>query len=262
MQIITPRTPISKVYFEDNLHRMKQYDDNQFSIGIIDPPYAINATKMPMGTNLHRKGFLQYPGESTATKLRKKQTNRLTQGGGKLKNRILNTSKIDWDNEIPSPEFFKEFFRITKNQIIFGANYYDLPPTRCMICWDKMQPWDNFSQFELAWTSFDYPAKLYRISNTGGANQEPKIHPTQKPVKLYRQILKDFTKPGDTIIDTHLGSGSHRIAAYEMQLDFVAFENNEIHYFDQEKRFSNFISKYGVIDANMQFSQNTQLLMF
>jgi len=158
-------------------------------------------------------------------------------GGGKLKNRILNTSKIDWDYSTPTKEYFDELFRVSKNQIIWGGNYFPLPPTRGIICWNKNQPWPNFSQFELAWTSFDCPAKLFTYSNRGGANEETKIHPTQKPVYLYDYCLKHFAKPGYKILDTHLGSGSSRIACHKANLDFTAFEINKQYFLAQEKRF-------------------------
>ncbi len=167
--------------------------DNYYSLAIVDPPYGINAPNMQMGTHVNRKGKGQYPGESTASKLRK---GRLNKGSGKLKDRILNTSDCNWDTEKPTDEYFKELFRVSENQIIWGGNYFPLPPCRGMICWDKMQPWDNFSQFELAWTSFDKPARMFRYSNTGGANIEKKIHPTQKPVKLYEWLLMNYGMGG------------------------------------------------------------------
>lgn len=165
-----------------------------------------------------------------------------------MKNRILNKSLIEWDNQPPPPEYFTELFRVSKNQIIFGMNYFPLPPTRCVIVWDKCQPWDNFSQVELAWTSFDMPAKLYRVSNTGGANIEPKIHPTQKPVALYDLIYRDFVKVGMKILDTHLGSGSHRITAHKAEIDFTGYELSPLHFQDQEKRFAPYL-----LNRNLEF---------
>lgn len=160
---------------------MATIPDNFFDLAVVDPPYGINAPAMDMGS---AKGNV-----STATKLRK---GRLNGGAGKLKNRVLNTMSCDWDYNPPGEDYFRELFRVSKNQIIWGGNYFPLPPTRGIICWDKMQPWENFSQVELAWTSFDCPAKLVRISTTGGNNREEKIHPTQKPVALYQWIFKKF----------------------------------------------------------------------
>lgn len=219
----------------DNLEYMKEKPDKFFDLAIVDPPYGINAPNMNMGSNPTRRrddGYGSGPSIGTANRLQ-----RLNGGGGKLKNRILNTSKIDWDYEKPSQEYWDELFRISKNQIIWGGNYFDLGPTRCVICWDKRQPWENFSQWEMAWTSFDKPAAHFSYSNTGGANQETKIHPTQKPVALYKWLLHRYGNAGDKILDTHLGSGSSAIAAYQMGFYFVGCELNK-EYFDQtQKRF-------------------------
>lgn len=216
----------------DCMEYMATLEDNAFSLAIVDPPYGINAPKMRMGET---KG---YP--STATLCRKA---RFDQDSGKLKNRILNTMQCDWDSFPPSEKYFKELFRVSENQIIFGGNYFSLPPTRCVLVWDKVQPWENFSQVEIAWTSFDKPAKIFRCSSRGGANREKKIHPTQKPVSLYEFIINKFCKPCDTILDTHLGSGSSRIAAYKLGFDFVGTEINEQYFNDQEQRFNQFISQ-------------------
>jgi site-specific DNA-methyltransferase (adenine-specific) len=137
-----------------------------------------------------------------------------------------------WD-VAPSQEYFNELFRISKNQIIWGGNYFDLPPTRCIIVWDKVQPWENFSQVEIAWTSFDYPAKLFKYDNrTGG-----KIHPTQKPIELYAWLLDNYANKGDKVFDPFLGSGSSRIAAYKKGFDFYACELDKEYYEAQEERF-------------------------
>ena len=221
---------------------MKEFPDKFFDLAIVDPPYGINAPNMQMGSNPNRSkndGYNSGPAVSTTVKLK----GRLNQGSGKLKNRILNTSEIEWDNEIPGPDYFAELFRVSKNQIIWGGNYFPLPPTRCIICWDKMQPWDNFSQWEMAWTSFDKPAKMYRISNTGGANAETKIHPTQKPIALYDLIYRDFVDDSMRILDTHLGSGSHRITGLRAGIHFVGFEKNLIHFNDMEKRYKKYSSQ-------------------
>ncbi len=235
--------PVSETHNEDCMIGMSRYPDKYFDLAIVDPEYGINAPNMQMGSAPNRKGPNQYPGVSTAVKLK----GRLNSGSGKLKDRILNKSLIDWDNSPPPPEYFEELKRVSKNQVIWGGNYFPLPPTRCILCWDKMQPWENFSQFEMAWTSFDKPAMLLSLSNTGGANLEKKIHPTQKPVKLYRWILTRLANEGNKILDTHLGSGSSRIAAYDMGYDFVGFEKAESYFIDQEKRFKNHIAQQKII---------------
>lgn len=218
--------PISYAYNMDCLEYMKSLPNKTFDLAVVDPPYGINAPNMKMGEHA---GY-----ESTATKLKK---GRLNQGAGKLRNWVLQTLPIEWDYATPSQDYFEELFRVSKNQIIWGGNYFNLPPTRGVICWDKMQPWDNFSQVELAWTSFDCPAKLFKFSTTGGANRERKIHPTQKPIALYGFVFKTFAKAGDKILDTHLGSGSSRIAAYKMGFDFYATEISKGYFEAQELRF-------------------------
>jgi site-specific DNA-methyltransferase (adenine-specific) len=182
------------IYHGDCMEAMKNMPDKAYELAIVDPPYNIG------GDSIH--------------------AGRLKKGSGKLKNRAIQLLNSSFD-EIPLDEnYFNELFRVSKNQIIWGMNYFELPRTRGVICWDKVQPWENFSQIELAWTSFDYPAKLFRYDNrTGG-----KIHPTQKPVRLYEWLLKNYAKPGDKILDTHLGSGSSAIAAYEMGFDFTGYE--------------------------------------
>lgn len=190
---------------------MKEFPDNRFDLAIVDPPYGISAPKMGMGA-----GFSDGKYYANGRK------NRLSQGAGKLKDRKLQTMSSEWDARPPSHEYFAELRRVSRNQIIWGGNYFDLPPTRCIICWDKEQPWENFSQWEMAWTSFDKPAALFRRQN--GSLEAGKIHPTQKPVKLYDWILSRFAQPGQRIIDTHLGSGSIAIACHHAGLHLTACE--------------------------------------
>jgi site-specific DNA-methyltransferase (adenine-specific) len=212
---------------EDNMDLMSRYPDKYFDLAFIDPPYGIGAGTMSMGTNKSRTGNGQYPGESTADRLRHCRS-----GAGKLKNRAINTMNCKWDLYPPPPEFWTELFRVSNNQIIFGGNYFPLPPTRGIAIWDKRQPWDNFSQFELIWTSFDVPAHIFTVSNTGGANIEKKIHPTQKPVILLKKILAWYgVKPGGKIIDTGTGSGALAIACIDMGFDLAGCEK-ETSYFD------------------------------
>ena len=197
----------SEAFNIDCIEYMKQCRDKQFTLAIVDPPYGIQ--------------------ELTGRKA--------ADGKGKLKNRIFaRTAKRfnQWD-KAPSKEYFVELFRVSENQIIFGGNYFMLPPTRCFIVWDKCQPFPNFSACEFAWTSFTNPAKIFHFDNrTAG-----KIHPAQKPVALYKWILSHYAKAGDTILDTHLGSGSSRIAAYDMGFDFVGIEIDKEYFEKQEQRF-------------------------
>lgn len=211
---------------------------------------------MNMGSNKSRRGNGQYPGESVAEQIRK---GRLNSGGGKLKHRPLNTMNCNWDDAPPPPEYFHELFRISVNQVIWGGNYFPLPPTRGIIVWDKLQPWENFSQVELAWTSFNMPAKLIRLSSRGGANDEEKIHPTQKPVQLYTWILSKLAKPGYRIIDTHVGSASSLIAChrygfdywgYEIDADIFARANKRL---DREKAQVNMFEQMDIHTCNTEF---------
>ena len=211
---------ISEALFIDNMKHMKTIEDKWFDLVIADPQYGINAVSMRMGTNKKNR--------STAERVR----GRLNHGNGKLKNRLLNSSTIDWDDAPPPPEYFEQLFRISRHQIIWGANYFHLPPTRGIIFWDKLQPWENFSQFELAWTSFDVPAAKIALSNTGGSNQDKKIHPTEKPIKLYRWLLQKYAKPGWRIYDPNMGSQNSRIAADIEGFDYWGCENNVTHYSD------------------------------
>lgn len=156
---------ISEVYNCDCMDYMRDLPDNYFSLAIADPPYDIGRNR--------RNSY---------------------QGGGKLKGRIMavEESKFrQWDNQ-PEQEFFDELFRVSQNQIIWGGNYFSLPPTRCIVCWDKVQPFKNFSQVEMAWTSFDNPAKVYKQRCT----IRGRIHPTQKPVELYTWLLETFATGG------------------------------------------------------------------
>lgn len=215
--------PISEVYNEDNMIGMARYPDKFFELCICDPPYGIDATNMQMGTNISRaRKHGKVPGISTASRLK----------------RILNAEQISWDLKPPGPEYFKELFRVSKHQIIWGGNYFNLPPTRGIICWDKKQEWTSFSQWEMAWTSFDVPARIFRYSNTGGANNEKKIHQTQKPVALYKWVLQHYAQPGNKILDTHMGSQSSRIAAYQMGFDYFGWETDLDYFWSGNRRFT------------------------
>lgn len=229
----------SWIAWMDCMDGLKQIPEKYFELAIVDPPYGINAPNMKMGSHPNRKEKGNYPSESTAVKLKK---GRLNSGGGHMKNSTLVNSDCNWDSAPPSKEYFEKLMAISKNQIIWGGNYFPLPPTRCMICWDKLQPWDNFSQFELAWTSFDKPASMFRCSNTGGLNHEKKIHPTQKPVALYEWLICKYYKEG-SILDTHLGSGSSRIASYKAGIPFMGFELDEYNFKQGNKRFDHHVKQ-------------------
>ena len=202
---------------------MKEFPDKFFDLAVVDPPYGINSN----GKTAKSKG-------------------RLNQGSGKLKNRILNQSDCSWDYTSPSAEYFEELFRVSKDQIIWGGNYFELPPYRCVVVWDKVQPWENFSQVEIAWTSFDCPAKIFKYDSK---RVRGKIHPTQKPVQLYSWLFDKFACSGMKILDTHLGSGSSRIAAYDAGLDFWGYEINESYFEKEEERFAEHTKQLTVFSA-------------
>jgi site-specific DNA-methyltransferase (adenine-specific) len=183
----------------DCMEYMKGLEDNAFDLAIVDPPYGININK----------------------------SGRLGHYGGK--------GKV-WDNETPTAEYFDELYRVSKDQIIWGANYFVMPVTRCFLIWDKQQPEAvSFASCEYAWTSFDKSAKTY-YQRPQNADPE-RIHPTQKPVKLYEWILSNYAKEGDRILDTHLGSGSSAIAAHYGGFDFVGCELDEDYYKAASVRF-------------------------
>lgn len=136
--------PVSEVYNMDCMDYMREIPDGFFHLAVVDPPYGLSPKS--------------------------------TRGSGKLKNRTLNRGDMRWDVRPPA-EYFDELFRVSCNQVIWGGNYFPLPPTRCFVCWDKKQVWENFSQCEMAWTSFDRPARLVSISNRGAEGTGGKYTP-------------------------------------------------------------------------------------
>ena len=166
-----------------------------------------------------------------------------------------------WDNKVPSKKYFNELFRVSKNQIIFGGNYFDLPHTESWICWDKTYnddlkggkltqggvPRENMSDFELMWTSFNHKAKMFRFTQIGNLigfdkkiqvdySRTKKIHPTQKDIQIYSWLYNNYAKPTDKILDTHLGSGSSAIASHYFGIDeFVGIEIDK-EYFDMASK--------------------------
>lgn len=198
----------------DNMEYMAGCVDNAFDLAIVDPPYGIDY------------------GMSDGFDKVKRQNGTIGHTARKKHD------KKDWDKVPPPPEYFIELFRISKNQVIWGGNYFDLPPTRGIICWDKKQPFDNFSAWEMAWTNTDKPAAIFRYDNKGFMCKDgSKIHPTQKPVALYKWLLKNYAKKGQKILDTHLGSASSAIAAHYFGCDFVGLEIDKDYFEAGRKRF-------------------------
>ncbi len=195
---------VSETHNTDCLEAMREMPDKAFDLAIVDPPYGIDINTS--GRLVKEKGWA-YKG---------------------------------WDMGIPSNEYFTELQRISRNQIIWGGNYFPLGPTKCFLLWDKQQPEGvSFASCELAWTSFDSVAKTFYLRPQG----DTRIHPTQKPVALYKWLLTNYAKQGQTILDTHLGSGSSRIAAYDLGFDFTGYELDKDYFDAQEQRFANHIAQ-------------------
>lgn len=212
---------LTSAYNIDCMEYMRASPDKAFDLAVVDPPYGIGES----GEKNHTRGKIaparDYPPFA----------------GG--------------DKEPPGEEYFKELFRVSKNQVIFGANHfisrfsYDSP---CWLVWDKDNGDNDFADCELAWTSFPCAVRRFRFRWSGFLQEsmkekEARIHPTQKPVALYTWIFKKFAKDGDRILDTHLGSGSSRIAAYDLGLDFVGCELDPVYFKLQEERFEKHTSQ-------------------
>ena len=183
---------------EDCMDLLKRTPDDYYELSIVDPPYGIDINS----------------------------SGRLGHYGGKGKK---------WDNEIPNELYFNELKRVSKEQVIWGGNYFELPPTRCFLIWDKKQPEGvSFASCELAWTSFNQSAKTFYQRPQNADNV--RIHPTQKPVKLYEWILMNYAKEGDKILDTHRGSASLDIACHNLGFDLVTCELDKDYFNDGNKR--------------------------
>lgn len=220
-------SPVSEVYNMDCVQGMKHYPDKWFDLAIVDPPYGLDIAK--------RNGSIgQKKGQGKITKYKSK----------------------DWDNAIPGEDYFYELFRVSKEQIIWGGNYFThfLPPAMGWIVWDKRQPEGvTFAMAELAFCSIRKSVKTFSCSralignkvanNARLAKVWAKIHPTQKPIELYNWILKNYSEKGQRILDTHMGSGSSRISCYLNGFDFVGFEIDKDYCQASEKRFQDAIAQ-------------------
>jgi len=186
------------IYNQDCMEAMKEMSDNQFDLAIVDPPYGI--------------GY---------------------ENGGQYFNKMQGKN---WDKAVPDKKYFSELFRVSKNQIIWGGNYFHLKPTRCVLAWTKTREIQNrtFSEWEMAWTSFQTVARYYNLKpfQRGGT----RIHPTQKPAELYEWLLMNYAKEGDTILDTHLGSGSIAIACHNLGFELTGYEIDKEYFEAANKR--------------------------
>ena len=187
---------------EDNMALMARYPDNYFELAIVDPPYGIGISKNPVRQKHNKK---------------------------------------NWDSATPNEKYFEELFRVSKNQIIWGGNYFDLPPTQGFFIWDKKQPHDfSLAMCEFAWSSIQKPAKMWSLSIH---KEQNKIHPTQKPVELYKWILEHNAKDGDKILDTHLGSGSIALACHDYGFELTACELDTEYYEKAVERIKNHVAQ-------------------
>lgn len=205
----------SVVHNADCMDIMVQYPNKYFDLAVVDPPYGIGAGKMTLG-----------------------------KGGGVARNN--NYKKKEWDSNAPPEVYFNELLRVSKNQIIWGANHFLGWVGSGWIVWDKDNGDTDYADCELAYTSFNKPVRkfLYRwkgMLQGDMKNKESRIHPTQKPVKLYDWIYKNYLPNGGNVIDTHLGSGSNRIAADKAgNINFVGVELDKDYFEAQEKRWANY----------------------
>lgn len=224
------------VYLKDCMEGMKETPDKYYDLAIVDPPYGAGFTEgggcKGWFAKYHQEQPLQSMHLTNGRRKKQKSYESFKQKQGEIKKKI-----ISWDIA-PSQEYFDELFRISQNQIIWGGNYFQLPPTRCFLVWRKKQISENFSMAmcEYAWTSFNSNAKVFEYSPMG-TKEDPRFHPTQKPVALYAWILNNYAKKGDKILDTHVGSGSSRIACYDLGFDFTGYEIDQEYWEKQEKRF-------------------------
>lgn len=214
--------PLSETYLMDCITLMKHYPDKWFDLAVVDPPYGIKADEK----------------NSTNKKQSKKSASNSKDYGSQK-----------WDMDVPTKEYFIELFRVSKEQIIWGVNYYPFDfLSGGRIYWDKCVTMPTYSDGELAYCSLLNSIKSVKIAWHGMIqhdmkNKEQRIHPTQKPVALYDWIFNRFTTEGMKVLDTHLGSGSSRVSANKYKLDFVGCEIDKDYYNKQEKRYANFISQ-------------------
>lgn len=213
----------NEVFNCDCMELMAKYPDNYWELAICDPPYGIDAGNT-------------FSGEK-----------RKSGNGSALKSSF---EKKDWDSTIPGENYFTELMRVSRNQIIWGANYmtHYLPPSMGWIVWDKNNGTTKFSDCELAFSSFNQALRKYKFTWNGMPqgnmkDKEQRIHPTQKPVALYKWLLQNYAKEGDKILDTHLGSGSSRIAAHDMKFDFTGCELDKDYFDAAERRYQEHIKQ-------------------
>ena len=240
-------------YNMDCMEYMKTLPDNAFDLAVVDPPYGINVAS-------HKNGQVVGGGARPF---------------GGVKNRIWTKPESYGvskpyhafaDDRPPDEGYFKELARVSKHQIIWGGNFMlnNLGPASCMIIWDKKRRGMDQADCEIAWTNLSGQSRIFEYLWNGMLQEnmkekEQRIHPTQKPVSLYRWIYKNYAKQGDKILDTHLGSGSSRIAAWDAGLDFVGTEIDEQYFKMEEERFAKHIAQGRLFDNPLPSAEQTSL---
>jgi len=215
-------------YNLDCMEWMKEFPNNFFDLAIVDPQYGID----------------------------------INMNAGLKKGQKKKHEQKDWDLSPPDKAYFDGLFRVSKEQIIFGGNYFELPPSRGWIVWDKGNGFKgrSYGEAELAWTSFDRNTKIFQHDPLARGDYKGKIHPCQKPVPLYSWILQNYAKPNYKIIDTHTGSASSLIACHNAGLDFVGFETDKEYYDKAKKRLkqeqAQMIMRFDVTPEPEQISMN------
>ena len=238
--------PTSEVFNCDCLTYMRSLPDNAFDLMVADPPFGSGFTEGGGCKGWFTK-YHQNAECSQSVQVERENAvpayNRFGSPGSRFEKYKPEASDgkkkiISWDVS-PGPEYFEEMFRVSRNQIIWGGNYFQLPPTRCFLVWRKLTISENFTMAmaEYAWTSFNENAKVFECAPQGRPGDE-RFHACQKPVALYKWILSRYAKPGDKIFDPYLGSGSSRIAAWDMGFDFVGCEIDKTYFDLMEKRFN------------------------
>lgn len=234
--------PQSKVILGDCVQYMHTLADNAFDLAIVDPPYGDAAGSYKRGQRFGGR-FCRYFQKNVEQGITTDNANR--------------KEAPTWD-QAPSQEYFDELMRVSRNQIIWGANYFSLPPTRCFVVWNKQIP-EQFSMAmcEYAWTSFDRSAKMFSLSPQRNEHSG-RFHPTEKPIELYAWLIRMFAGPNDKILDTHMGSQSSRIAAYLSGHDYTGCEIDPWYFKKGNERFNRECK--GVIkDGNSHIVRQTSL---
>ncbi len=224
-------TDTIQVYNSDCMEALREMPDNAYSLAIVDPPYGISESSK----NFASRGKL-----ARADKYEPK----------------------DWDACAPAAEYFEQLMRVSRNQIMWGGNYFELPPTSCVIVWDKDNGNNDFSDCELAWGSFPTAVRKFKFRWNGMLQQnmkqkEHRIHPTQKPVALYEWLLTNYAKEGDTILDSHLGSGSITIACHRLGFSLTGYEIDADYFEAMTARFKKEKAK-PELPLNIERPQATQ----